>query len=224
MRAYVFLLGTMLVGATVAYPAMAPVEQYRIANSDEEIALARSAAPESISAKAQVLVLGRHGYLTAVKGTNGFVCLVERSWAASFNDPQFWNPKLRGPACFNAAAVRTELPQLLKRTEWVLAGISNDRMKAQTRAAFVDHAFQSPAPGAFSFMLSKRGYVDPDNGGPWLPHVMFYVSSGQAKVWGAGLPGSPVVASINDDTLGSTILMIPVRRWSDGTPAPPPTP
>src|SRR5215472_18639322 len=51
-----------------SYPEMAPVEQYRIANREEEIALARSAAPPSISADATVLVLGRRGYETAVKG------------------------------------------------------------------------------------------------------------------------------------------------------------
>ncbi len=64
------------------YPVAAPLEQYRSKDAAEEIALARSAAPPSISAKAEVLVLGEHGYQTAVKGTNGFVCFVQRSWTA----------------------------------------------------------------------------------------------------------------------------------------------
>src|SRR5689334_18134443 len=59
-----------------AYPEMAPAEQYRIANRQDEIALARSAAPPSISGDAEVLVLGRQGYETAVQGKNGFVCFV----------------------------------------------------------------------------------------------------------------------------------------------------
>src|SRR5262247_881183 len=75
-----------------SYPAMAPVEQYLIANRADEIALARTAAPPSISGDATVLVLGRHGYETAVKGKNEFVCFVERSWTAGFDDRQFWNP------------------------------------------------------------------------------------------------------------------------------------
>ena len=99
------------------YPAMAPVEQYRIADQPDEIALARSAAPPSISADAEVLVLGKQGYETAVRGRNGFVCFVERSWAASFEDAEFWNPKLRAPNCFNPPAVRSVLPQYLTRTE-----------------------------------------------------------------------------------------------------------
>jgi len=104
------------------YPEMAPADQYLMANREDEIALARSAAPPSISRDAQVLVLGGHGYETAAKGKNGFVCFVERSWAASFDDPQFWNPKLRAPNCFNPPAARTQLAQYLQRTEWVLAG------------------------------------------------------------------------------------------------------
>src|ERR1700719_2078434 len=105
------------------YPAMAAVERYRIAEPQEEIALARTAAPRSISADAEVLVLGKHGYETGVRGRNGFVCFVERSRAGRFGDAEFWNPKLRAPNCFNPPAVRSVLPQYLQRTEWALAGI-----------------------------------------------------------------------------------------------------
>src|SRR5271170_1323311 len=79
--------------AKASYPTMAPLEQYLIADRNAEIALARSAAPPSISGDAEVLVLTRHGYETAVKGKNGFVCIVERAWTSSINDPGFWNPK-----------------------------------------------------------------------------------------------------------------------------------
>ena len=58
------------------YPSMAPLDQYLMADRTAEIALSRSAAPESISRDAEVMVLGRHGYETAVKGKNGFVCMV----------------------------------------------------------------------------------------------------------------------------------------------------
>jgi hypothetical protein len=92
-------------------------------NADEnvEIALARSAAPASISDAAEVMVLGRDGYATAVKGSNGFVCIVERSWAKPTDDPEFWNSKIRAPNCFNPAASRTFLPIFLRKTELVLA-------------------------------------------------------------------------------------------------------
>jgi hypothetical protein len=201
-----------------AYPAMAPLAQYRMTARDEEIALARSAAPPSISADAEVLVFSDRGYETAVKGKNGFVCFVERSWDASFDDPEFWNPKLRGPNCLNPPAARTVLPQFLKRTEWALAGVSSQEMKAKTRSAIASHEFKSPEPGALSLMLSKNGYVS-DSAGPWLPHVMFYVPHGQAAAWGAGLEGSPVLGREGSD-IEPTVLLIPLRSWSDGSPAP----
>jgi hypothetical protein len=207
--------------ATARYSVAAPLDQYRAKDAAEEIALALSAAPPSISANAEVLVLGDHGYETAVKGTNGFVCFVQRSWSAPFDDPQFWNPKTRGPNCFNAAAARTELPQEMKRTEWVLSGATRQELIERTRAAFANHTFKNPEPGALTYMLSKRGYLGDDAAGPWLPHLMFFVAHGQASAWGAGLDGSPIIGREGSD-VESTTLLVPVRRWSDGSPAPPP--
>jgi len=203
------------------YPTMAPIERYLTQNPADEITLARSAAPPSISSDADVLVLGTRGYESAGKGKNGFVCFVQRSWAAGFDDPEFWNPRLRAPNCFNAAAARTELPQYLKRTEWVLAGASKEQMIEKTRSAVADHSFKSPEAGAFSFMLSKDGYVNDQAAGPWLPHVMLFVPHGQAAAWGADLEGSPILGKDGSE-IESTVLFIPVRRWSDGSPAPAP--
>src|SRR5262249_11060216 len=154
-------------------------------NVESEIALARSAAPPSISADAEVLVLGERGYQTAVRGKNGFVCFVERSWAAGFEDAEFWNPKLRAPNCFNPPAVRSVLPQYIKRTEWVLAGASKPEIIERARALFASGGFTAPEAASFSFMLSKQGYLSDNGAGPWLPHVMFFVPHGQAATWGA---------------------------------------
>lgn len=214
------------IGAAVAqdkpaprYPAMAPIEQYRSDDSQAEVALARSAAPPSISADAEVLVLGKNGYEVAAKGKNGFVCFVERSWTAGFEEPEFWNPKLRGPNCFNPPAVRSVLPQYIERTQWVLAGLTRSQMLEKARAAFESHRFIDPEPGSFSFMLSKAGYLSDDAAGPWLPHVMLFVPHGQGAMWGAGLEGSPVFGA-ELTPFEPTVLFIPVRRWSDGSPGP----
>src|SRR5207245_7222891 len=107
------------------YPRMAPLDQYLIADRNAEIALARSAAPPSISRDAKVMVLGPHSYETAAEGKNGFVCIVERGWMNPFDSPEFWNPKNRSPICFNPPAARTVLPITLMRTKLVLAGKSN---------------------------------------------------------------------------------------------------
>jgi hypothetical protein len=199
--------------AKTPYPNMAPIEQY-LMDRTAEIALARSAAPQSISRDAEVRVLGRHGFETVVKGKNGFVCTVERSWTSA-PDPDFWNPKVRVPICFNAAAARSFLLRNLKRTDLILAG----RTQAQTDeiiAAAVDKK-ELPAmePGAMCYMLSKQGYGG-DSVKHWPPHLMFYFSQTDPAAWGANLPGSPVVA-MSDAREHLTEFVVAVQRWSDGT-------
>jgi hypothetical protein len=204
---------------TTAYTAMQPLAQYTIPNPGDEIALARSAAPASISADADVLVLGNRGYETAVRGKNGFVCFVERSWANHFDSDEFWNPRMRAPNCFNAPAVRTVLPPYLKRTEWVLAGTSKQELISRTHAALLRKEFVDPEPGSLSYMMSVQGHLN-EADGHWHPHVMFFAPRGAAASWGANLQGSPIIAQEGDDTDPVTIFFIPVRKWSDGSPGP----
>jgi hypothetical protein len=199
-----------------AYPVMAPVEQYRVASTSEEIALSRSAAPTSISGDASVLTLGDHGYQTALKGKNGFVCLVQRSWAASFDDAEFWNPKLRAPICFNPAAARTVLPAYLERTEWAIAGVPKADMISRTRAELAANRIATPAPGAMAFMLSKQGYLN-DLAGHWHPHLMFFFAPTDVADWGADLHGSPVIAARSELEPFTFYVLVPT--WSDETPA-----
>ena len=200
------------------YPAMAPLDQYLIPDEKTEIALARSAAPASISDAAEVLVLRRDGYATAVKGSNGFVCIVERSWAKPTDDLEFWNSKIRAPHCFNQAAARTFLPIFLRKTELVLAGKSKAQIRAATTSALDKKELPALAPGAMVYMMSKQQYLSDDDMS-WHPHLMFFVSGDAAKSWGANLPGSPVIAA-NDPEERVTIFMVLARTWSDGTPGP----
>jgi hypothetical protein len=221
--AFAALVAVMLGGAAAAgtqgsYPAMAPIAQYQAVG---EAALARSAAPPSISKDATVLVLGAHGYETAAKGTNGFVCIVERGWANDFAHPDFWNPRLRGPICFNAASARSVLPTYLKRTEWVLAGATKAQLLEKTKAAIAAHQITAPEPGAMCYMLSKGGNLGDAAGGPWHPHLMFFTPRLPASAWGAGQPGAPVLGGDDGGIDPATTFMVPVAKWSDGTPAEP---
>jgi hypothetical protein len=228
-KACVFFLSLLLMLSVVEsalaqshsplYPSMAPLSQYLMSDRDAEVALARSAAPTTISRDAQVVVLGPTGYLTAVEGKNGFVCAVERSWMSPFDSPQFWNPKLRGPICFNPEAARSILPITYKRTELVLAGQSKAEIMQNIKAAFDKKELPPLESGAMCYMMSKEGYLD-DSVGHWIPHMMFYTP---LKVdWGADLTGSPVMLS--PQFLGApepvTVFMIPAGKWSDGSAAP----
>jgi hypothetical protein len=203
-------------GAEPSYPNMAPAAQYMMASPAEEIALARSAAPPSISRDAEVLVLGAHGYQTAVKGKNGFVCLVERGWDADFNDPVFWNPNIRGADCLNPEAARAVLPHYRERTGWALAGLSKTEMILRTKAEIAANNYVLPGPGAVAFMLSKdqRLAAQLDH---WHPHLMFFVANMKDAAWGANFAGSPVMLGVSGSEPITTFL-VPVGKWSDGTP------
>lgn len=200
-----------------AYSAMASVDQYLIPNRATEIALARSAAPSSISSGAEVMVLDRKGYSTAVKGTNGFVCLVERSWDAPSNDRQFWNPKIRGPNCFNPAAARTYLPIVFLKTQLLLAGKSKAEVMHTIASELDTKKLPALESGAMCYMLSKRQYVN-DNGKAWHPHLMFFVPGNSADGWGANRDDGPVLAT-NDPDDRLTVMLLTVSHGSDGTAA-----
>src|SRR6202007_2368189 len=137
-----------------------------------------------------------------------------------FDFAQFWNPKMRGPICFNPAAVRSILPLTFKRTELVLSGMSKDQVIEGIKA-FDAKGLPPLEPGAMCYMMSTKGYLN-DSAGHWVRHLMFYVPLTDPKSWGADLPGTPVM--LNPQFQGApepiTEVMIPVPTWSDGTAAP----
>jgi hypothetical protein len=200
--------------AATAYSKMAPVDQYLMADRAAEIALARSAAPDSISRDAEVLVLGRHGFETAVKGKNGFVCIVGRGWTSAA-DPDFWNPKVRVPMCVNAPAARSYLVRVTKETEWGLAGRTQAQINEAIPAALASKELPAMEPGAMCYMMGKEGYGG-DVAPHWPSHLMFFYSDTDPAIWGANLPGSPVIA-VADPVEHLTQFVLTAPRWSDGT-------
>ena len=212
------------------YPSMAPLDQYLIADRNAEIALARTAAPSSISRDAAVMVLGSHGYETAVEGKNGFVCMVERAWMNPFDSPEFWNAKNRSPICLNPPAARTVLPITLRRTKLVLAGKSKEEVKESVKAAIEKKELPDLETGTMSYMMSKDAYLT-DKGGHNMAHLMFYMPHG--TIWGANVVDSS--NNVSEPFPGSPLLLAPTYQgnpepidmflmgtgvWSDGTPAP----
>jgi hypothetical protein len=203
------------------YRNMAPLDQYLMADRNAEITLARSAAPTSISSDATVLVFDKSGYQTAIEGKNGFTCLVERAWMSPMDSPEFWNPKMRGPICYNPAAVRTILPYTINRTKLVLTGLSKAQIRENLTAAIAKNELTMPEAGAMSYMMSKDGNLG-DSVGHWCPHLMFHAPKTDEASWGADLAGSPVIynGQYRDVPEPEIIFMVPVFHWSDGTAAP----
>jgi len=200
----------------IAYPSMAPLPQYLMPR-DAEISLARSAATKSISGDAEILILTTTGYQTAVSGTNGFVCMVARSWSADFSDPDFWDPRLRAPICYNALAARSQVPATIKRTQVALAGGSKAEILKAIQAAVGSGELPTAETASMAYMMSKDGYLS-NRVGHWLPHLMFFTSETDPRSWGAGLPDSPIIG-FNHTEERLTVFLIPIGRWSDGTPS-----
>ena len=200
------------------YSAMAPLDQYLISDEKSEIALARSAAPGSISDGAEVMVLGREGYKVAVKGTNGFLCIVERSWGQSTDQAEFWNPKMRAPHCFNAQATRSFAPIYLMKTRLVLAGKSKAEIAQAITTGLDKKELPALQPGAMAYMMSKQQYLN-DRDKVWHSHAMFFSPGDMTKSWAADDPNSPVMVA-NDSEERVTILFVLGDKWSDGTAAP----
>jgi hypothetical protein len=200
------------------YERMAPIDQYLMTDQSTEIAFARTAAPESISRDAEVLVLGRHGYETAVKGKNGWVCVVERSWMAPFDDPEFLNPDQRVPLCLNPPGARTHLPLTFKTTELAMAGQSKTQMFDSIKAAYDKKELPLPEPGSMCYMMSKQQYFSRKAGNS-EPHLMFWFPKTDDMFWGAEGSDSPVdVHQYSPQPI--TEFDISVSKWSDGRAAP----
>jgi hypothetical protein len=136
-----------------------------------------------------------------------------------FDFPEFWNPKMRGPICFNPPAVRSILPLTFKGTELVLAGLSKSQIIDDIKAFDVK---ELPAlePGAMCYMMSKQGYLN-DSARHWVPHLMFYVPLTDPKSWGADLPGSPAI--LNPQFQGNSLIVFgrPHAFWASVFPAVP---
>jgi hypothetical protein len=190
------------------YPTMAPIEQYRM-DRDAEIALARTAAPASISRDAEILVLGQKNYETAIKGTNGYLCVVGRAFAGPLNNPEFWSPKNRSPICWNPPAVRSLWPYAVKETGMALAGASKAQIVEAIRTAVAKKELGVPETGSMAYMMSKEAYLT-DRGDHNLAHVMFE------------LPRNGVLQDdpnyfVSWDPAPVIEFNVPVGQWSDGT-------
>jgi hypothetical protein len=216
--------------AATPYPHMAPIDQYLMTDQDSEIILARSAAPKSISGDAEILVLTKQGYMTAVQGKNGFVCMVARGWVGGFDWPEFWNPRVRGAECLNPPAARTILPLTKMRTTMVLAGRSQTEIIASLKEALKNGKVPKLEPGAMSYMMSKASYLT-DEGDHNGSHLMSYLPISDPAIWGADLPGSPVGSGpywFTSEKMSQAfkgfppihIFVVYVPSWSDGTEAP----
>jgi hypothetical protein len=224
MRIVLALIAFTAAARAEPYPKMLPLDQYLIADRNAEIALAKTAAPPSISSEATVLVLTRKGYETAVEGKNGFVCFVDRAWQKTVDDPDFWNPKIRAPTCVNPPAAHSVLPFQHQLTALALSGATREQISAKLKTILAAKTF-TPEPGSMAYMMSKQQHLSDGANPAWHSHVMFYLPGTiDSPVLGANLEASPVLGGASNvpglGTMPYSVYFVPVGTWSDGTPAP----
>ncbi len=196
--------------ATAFAPALAAEEP--VWSEKEEITIARSAGPASVSAEASVWVLGEAGYKIAVEGTNGFNCLVMRRWSAVFGTQRdlFETPgSIVAPICYDAKASGAPMEEQFLRAELGLEGKSHDQVKDAVMDAYDKGEIAGIDGVAFAYMYSAAQRLG-DGIGAWHPHVMVYAPGYTNEMLGGAsiAGGDPIVAEAPGSA--RTIIAIPV--------------
>ena len=207
MKLSTFVLAVSAAGAP-ALPAQAPSSDPRaFGTTEEEIRVARSAAPAHVSDEAAVLVLREGRYVVGRKGTTDVTCLVARSRPGSVE-----------PICYDAEASRTIMQIEIRRNELRFAGTPDAEIDRVVAEAIGSAELQLPRRPALAYMMSSAQVLISDDGrnvGNWYPHLMLYVPYVSAA--DLGLYGSPSLeaAAVFDEGKPTAHVVIAVRAFVD---------
>lgn len=194
-------------------PKYPPLSEYMMTR-EAEVSLARSAAPDHISAHAAVEILTASGYQVAVRGDNGFVCLVMRGWTAPTYTPAplrnlVYDSKLRAPICFDPVASRTVLPYYELRTKLGMQGKDPDAIARGVEAAYARGELPKRDGVSFAYMWSANQNLGPGIGA-WRPHMMIFAPYYTNSMLGDNPLGS--MPFVTDDAgTPFTVCVVPVR-------------
>ena len=197
-------------GQSAKYP---PLSEYMM-TPEAEIALARSAAPENVSAHATVKILTASGYKVAAQGDNGFVCMVMRGFSApTYTPAQFreivYDPTIRAPICFTAPAARMVMPYYELRTKLAMEGKGPDQIAESVQAAYVKGDLPRRDGVSFAYMWS----ADQNLGsgiGHWHPHMMVFCPYYENSMVGGNEFGSLLPQVSDDAGTPFTVVVIPI--------------
>jgi hypothetical protein len=186
-----------LLAQEMKYP---PLSEYMMPE-DSEIALAKSAAPKSISDRATIKVLTTSGYHVVHEGDNGFVCVVMRGFAAPTFTPAslrtlVYDPKTRAPICFDPQAAKTALPYYELRHKLGMEGKTPDQITALVQAAYKKGDIPKRDSASFAYMWSADQVLGPAN--HWHPHMMVFLPNYDNSMLGDNERGGHL-PFINDD-------------------------
>jgi hypothetical protein len=209
-------IGVILINALLAEPVAAqyPALSEYLMPRDAEIALARSAAPATISGRATIKVLTKSGYEVAQNGDNGFVCMVMRGWAApTYTPAQFRNlvydSTVRAPICFDPGASRAVMPYYELRSKLGIEGKTTDQIAEAVQAAYVKGKLPRRDTVSFAYMWSADQNLGP-GAAHWHPHMMIFAPYYDNSMVGGNEFGSALPQVTDDSGTPFTVVAIPV--------------
>jgi hypothetical protein len=190
-----------------------PLAEYLMA-ADAEAALAKSAAPTNVSDRATIKLLTSSGYKVAHEGTNGFVCLVMRGFAApTYTPPQLrdlvYDAALRAPICFDPSAARTVMPFYELRTKLGMEGKAPEQIAAGLQAAYAKGELPKRTEVSFAYMWSDNQNLG-GGVGHWHPHMMVFTPYYENSMLGNNPFGAPLPLVTDDAGTPFAVVVIPV--------------
>ena len=211
----VLSIGVLSSGAAAQDKPQEPAREVHLVTAstprERQIELALSAAPTEVSGKAAVYILGPKGYEKIREGTNGFSCLIERSFKGTTQTSS-------APACFDAEGSGSIMVAYLRREELRAEGKSEEEVKEDIAQGYKDGRFKVPGPG-FLYMMSNENYVYDDQSkksGIVPPHVMFYAPNKTAKDLGYESISPTMVPYLTQPGSPESLIVVAAEKPSQG--------
>ena len=188
----------------------------RLSDADE-IALALTAAPASITAGAAVSIL-RDGKFAKVRdGSTGWVCVVGR-------DPRV-KPIAVAPQCYNPEGARTSMQEGMLRAQLWSRNFSNTAIQRDVDAAFQRGTLQHPSKPVMIYMMSSHQVLESFQGdsewttGAWHPHIMIYLPHATAGQFALDEQNQAGPVSVSSDARGVQLVVV-LPHWADSPASP----
>lgn len=155
----------LVAALAIARSVEAQAPGYPRLTEEEELRLAMSAGPLTMSRHADVYRMTDRGFVRAIEGTNGWACIVVRS------------ARIRSqlaPHCLNPYAVESVLPAFLREGELQARGMDPDSIDGALKRAWSSGELKLPEGPAYAYMLSEGQRLGA-NGSKFRPHFMLYM-------------------------------------------------
>lgn len=177
----------------------------------EDVALALSAAPSTLTPGADVYAWHDDHYIKARTGTSGVACIVSR------------DKRLNGvfPMCFDPEGAHTLMQEEMMKTELFAQGLSDSTVQQRVDAAYADGTLHHPDKPAITYMMSSRQNLinyqtaGDKSVGAWHPHVMIYLPHTSADQFALGAESNQGPVSIPFGDAGGSQMVIQVPHWAD---------